>query len=129
MNAPRVDYDAIADIYDSIPYREKTVDPELRAFVAQRVSADEIVVLDIGCGTGNQLVANHSALNSAQMIGLDRFAGMLRQACRKAPEIGWVQGDGSVLPFHGESIDFVSCQFALHHISQKDRMLRETSTK
>ena len=33
MRQARVDYDAIADLYDSTPYRMKPVDPELLAFV------------------------------------------------------------------------------------------------
>jgi SAM-dependent methyltransferase len=127
MNKPlRVDYDAIADLYDSTPYRTKAVDPELLAFIRQRASRDKLSVLDIGCGTGNQLIANCAALTSARMVGLDRSSGMLRQARLKASAMAWVQGDGSMLPFRAESFDFVTCQFALHHIQDKAGMLRDT---
>ena len=44
----------------------------------------------------------------------------------KAPEITWVQADGSVLPFETDSFDFITCQFALHHIHDKAAMLRES---
>jgi ubiquinone/menaquinone biosynthesis C-methylase UbiE len=120
----RVDYDAIAHLYDATPYRVKPVDPEFTSFVKQ-FPADELAALDIGCGTGNQLIANRGALRSAWMVGVDRFVGMLKQAERKAPEIAWVQADGSELPFQDQSFDFVSCQFVFHHISNKSRCLRD----
>jgi len=123
MKSARVDYDAIADSYDSTPYRTKLVDPELLAFIGQRVSSDELVALDIGCGTGNQLIANCAALISAQLIGVDRSSGMLKQARRKAPNIAWVQADAAAPPFQAESFDFVTCQFAFHHIQDKSENL------
>jgi ubiquinone/menaquinone biosynthesis C-methylase UbiE len=36
-----------------------------------------------------------------------------------------VQAEGAVLPFRAESFDFISCQFAFHHLPDKTRMLRE----
>jgi SAM-dependent methyltransferase len=122
----RVDYDAIAHLYDSGPHRTKTVDPELLAFIEQRISGDLTSILDVGCGTGNQLIADRLVLPSAQLVGLDRSLGMLRQARLKAPDIAWVHADASATPFQTESFDFISCQFALHHIQDKVGMLRET---
>jgi ubiquinone/menaquinone biosynthesis C-methylase UbiE len=116
MKAPRVDYDAIAGLYDATPYRTKPVDPELLAFGGRRGSGDRLAVLDIGCGTGNQLIADRAAPISAAPVGLDRSLGMLRQARPRAPEIAWVQADAAALPFREQSFDFVSCQFALHHM-------------
>jgi 2-polyprenyl-3-methyl-5-hydroxy-6-metoxy-1,4-benzoquinol methylase len=58
---PRVHYDAIAHLYDRQPYRGKTVDPELLAFVAQRAPVAALSILDVGCGTGNQVEARHSS--------------------------------------------------------------------
>jgi len=127
MRPVRVDYDAIAHFYDSQPHRTKTVDPELLAFVEQRTpGASPASILDVGCGTGNQLIANQPVLPSARLVGLDRSLGMLRQARPKARDITWVQADALALPFPTESFDFISCQFALHHIQDKIGMLRET---
>jgi ubiquinone/menaquinone biosynthesis C-methylase UbiE len=121
---PRVNYDTIAHLYDTQPYRAKTVDPELLAFLGQCESLDTLSILDVGCGTGNQLVANRAVVPQARLVGLDRSLGMLRQAQSKAPDIAWVQADGAALPLQVESFDFVTCQYALHHIQDKAGMLR-----
>ena len=119
-----VDYDAIAHLYDSQPYREKAVDPELVTFMAQRGCADRPSILDIACGTGNQLVANRSIMPNVRLVGLDRSFGMLRQARPKVRDIAWVQADGAMLPFPPDSFDFITCQFGFHHLPDKAGMLR-----
>ena len=121
----RADYDAIAPLYDSGPARIRGVDPELLAFVEQRASPEALSLLDIGCGTGSQLIANRSAEPDARMVGVDRSAGMLRQACRKSRAVAWVQADAAALPFPALSFDFISCQFAFHHFQAKAGMLRD----
>jgi ubiquinone/menaquinone biosynthesis C-methylase UbiE len=120
----RVDYDEIAHLYDTQPYRARAADRELLAFAGQREAAD-LAILDIGCGTGTQLITNRAALARPSYVGLDRSVGMLRQARLKAPDIAWVQADGAALPFAARSFDFVCCQFAFHHIGDKAGMLRE----
>ena len=111
-----VDYDAIAHLYDGQPYRAKTVDSELVAFLAQHGSLTSLSLLDIACGTGSQLVANRAIAPNAQLVGLDRSIGMLGQARSKGVKIAWVQAEGAMLPFRPESFDFVSCQFGFHHV-------------
>jgi ubiquinone/menaquinone biosynthesis C-methylase UbiE len=125
QRSSRVDYDAIAELYDSSPHREKSVDPELLAFLPARKSATNLSLLDIACGTGNQLIANRSVTLGAQLVGLDGSLGMLWQARRKAADIAWVHGDSSELPFTSASFDFVSCQYAFHHFRDQATMLRE----
>jgi ubiquinone/menaquinone biosynthesis C-methylase UbiE len=122
--ALRVDYDAIAHLYDAQPYRARSADAELVAWAAARAAAD-LTVLDIGCGTGNQLIANRSALPQAWFAGLDRSVGMLRQARRKSAQSAWVEGDAAALPFAAASFEFVYSQFVFHHVDDKAGMLRE----
>ena len=76
-------------------------------------------VLDIACGTGNQLIADRSLAPLARLVGIDGSLGMLRQARQKAADIQWVHGDSAALPFATASFDFVSCQYALHHFRDK----------
>lgn len=121
----RVNYDTIAHLFDGQPYRAKSADAELLAFMSQRSGADSLSILDIGCGTGNQLVVNRPVVPEARLVGLDRSLGMLRQAQPKAADIGWVQADGAKLPFRAASFDFVSCQHVFHHVRDKTAMVRE----
>ena len=114
----RVDYDAIADLYDGQPYRRKTVDPELVTFIAQHASSDRLSLLDIACGTGSQLVANRPIIPDARLVGLDRSFGMLAQARSKVSDIAWVRADGAKMPFRAESFDFICCQFGFHHLAE-----------
>ena len=104
MRQPRVDNNAIAELYDSAPYRTRPVDPELLAFLGERPSAAGLTLLDIGCGTGKQLIADRAAVAPAQMVGVDRFVGMLKQAQTKAPQIAWVQDVGGNLMVLAEEV-------------------------
>jgi ubiquinone/menaquinone biosynthesis C-methylase UbiE len=123
--SPRMNYDAIAHLYDTQPYREKSVDPELLAFVVQRSSAVSLHILDIACGTGNQLLANRAVLPQACWVGVDRSLGMLRQARRKAADIVWMQADAAALSLPAQRFDFITCQYAFHHVLDKRGMLKE----
>lgn len=120
----RLNYDAIAHLYDAQPYRAKTPDPELARFLAQVRSAD-VRALDLGCGTGNQQVANRAAHPEVTFVGADLFGGMLAQAAAKSRDISWVQCDGAELCFPDRSFDYVSSQFSLHHVREKARYFRE----
>jgi ubiquinone/menaquinone biosynthesis C-methylase UbiE len=106
QRSSRVDYDAIAPLYDSQPHREKSPDPALAAFLAERSALGTALLLDIACGTGSQLVANRAIASSARMVGFDGSLGMVRQARAKSAEIGWVHGDSSALPFASDTFDF-----------------------
>jgi ubiquinone/menaquinone biosynthesis C-methylase UbiE len=121
----RINYDAIAHLYDGQPYRNKTVDPELVTFVAHHASSDRLSLLDIACGTGSQLVANRPIIPDARLVGLGRSFGMLAQARSKGSDIACVQADGAELPFRARSFDFICCQFGFHHLPDKAGMLGE----
>lgn len=123
---PRVNYDQIAHLYDSQPYRSRAVDPEFLTFRHERRAVGPLVMLDIACGTGNQLVANREGAPGCIAFGADRSLGMLHQANAKTREIAWLQADSAALPFAAGSFDFVGCQYAFHHFSDKAAMLRET---
>lgn len=121
----RVNYDAIADAYDTHPFRKKDVDSDLLAFLKERPGTGPLSILDIGCGTGAQLVVDYPREPSARLVGLDRFKGMLRQARKKSRDIHWIQGDGAGLPFKDESFDFVTSQYSFHHVQNKRSTISE----
>lgn len=120
----RVNYDSIAPGYDSQPMRAKSADPYLRQYLAEHPErSDSMSILDLCCGTGSQLIANRTFCPTARMVGLDLFDGMLRQARRKAPDLLWVQADAARPPLTDGSFDFISNQFAFHHIRDKPAAL------
>lgn len=121
----RVNYDAIAESYDAHPFRKKEADPDLLAFLKERPGLASPAVLDVGCGTGNQLVADLPQAPSARLVGLDRFRGMLRQARKKSRDIRWLQGDGARLPFKEASFDFITSQYSFHHVQDKPAVVAE----
>jgi ubiquinone/menaquinone biosynthesis C-methylase UbiE len=125
MPSSRVDYDLIAESYDRQPYRGKSAGPELAAFLTEHGSPATPALLDVACGTGNQLIATRSMAPTAWMVGVDGSLGMLRRAQGKSPNIGWVHADAAALPLHSVSFDFISCQYAFHHFRDKAAMLGE----
>lgn len=120
----RIDYDAVAQQYDSHPYRGKEIDPELVSFAEER-GVQKLRILDVACGTGNQLIANRDRYPEMEMTGCDLSRGMLEVARSKSAEIAWVHADLKALPFEGGSFDYVTCQYAFHHVTDKLRGLEE----
>lgn len=121
----RLNYDLIADRYDE-PSRDYTADPHLEQHIrAKPANEPPARVLDIGCGTGKQLAANRERSPGLALFGVDRFAGMLRQARRRCATAGWTQADGSALPFAADTFDYACNQFAYQHMVHRERMIAE----
>ena len=120
----RIDYDEVAELYDGQPYRQKSPDPILAAFVAERPPIPT-AVLDVACGTGNQLVANVTRFPQLEYVGADASQGMLAVARRKSDRITWVHAESHDLPFDDEAFDYLTCQFAYHHFADLPGALHE----
>ncbi|HEV8247425.1 MAG TPA: methyltransferase domain-containing protein, partial [Polyangiaceae bacterium] len=127
MSQRRVDYDRIGRRYDDETVRQREADPKLIEYLSAHESADGegLAMLDIACGTGIQLLANGKRFPALKMQGLDLSAAMLEAARAKRPDIEWLQGDASKLPFSDASFDYVSSQFCFHHFSDKAAVLAE----
>jgi ubiquinone/menaquinone biosynthesis C-methylase UbiE len=123
---PRVDYDRIAHLYDE-PIRDHAPDEHFRRCLAARPDLDPASahILDVGCGTGKQLVADRSEWPGAVLVGVDRFRGMLRVARRRGHEIGWIQGDGARLPLASDQFDYATNQFSYQHIAGRESFVHE----
>ena len=123
----RVNYDLIAHLYDE-PERDYEPDVNLVRYIAERSknNANSFHVLDMGCGTGKQLTANHKKYPEIEMVGLDRFSGMLVQARQRCPEISWIQGDSTQTFIESNYFDYITNQFSYHHIHEKSKLLSET---
>ena len=82
-------------------------------------------VLDVAVGTG--LVAREALEivgSAGRVIGIDPSIGMLSQAAGSLP-IGLVQGRAEELPFAPDAFDFLCMGFALRHVSDLTRTLRQ----
>ena len=83
QRSSRVDYDAIAERYDSTPHREKSADPELIAFLAARRPTASLTLLDIACGTGNQQIANRSVAPNQGLSASTAHSACCARRCAK----------------------------------------------
>jgi len=119
----RIDYDAIAHLYDE-PRRDHPPDSRLESFVAERRTT-ALRVLDVGCGTGKQLAANRARFSGIVPVGVDRSAGMLRIARARDPSVAWIRGDAQALPLSSSAFDYVTNQFSYPHIADKTRFVNE----
>ena len=126
---PRVDYDAIAPLYDE-PARDHAVDSHVVDLLTEADPGQRPLIVDLGCGTGKQLAANLEAAPTdlAQFVGLDYSIGMLKQAQRRAPQVQWIQGDNARLPFRAGCVHYATNQFSYSHVRTPSRMWRQIYT-
>jgi ubiquinone/menaquinone biosynthesis C-methylase UbiE len=77
-------------------------------------------VLDVGCGTGEQLASY--AKPGCELIGIDLSPSMLEVASRKlASSARLLLEDATHMSFPDASFDLVTCVLALHEMPAEDR--------
>lgn len=116
FSAKRVEaaYDVVAEDYqasfgddlDQLPLDRRMLDQVAR-------SANDGLVLDLGCGTGT--AGSYVSSLGARVVGLDLSFGMLR-ACGSAGGFSFVQGDMRQLPFESGSFAAVVCYYSIQHL-------------
>ncbi len=90
---------------------------------------DELVLADLGCGTG--YMARALAPFAGRLICVDPSPGMLAEARKQlahVPEgttVEYRQGDFDRLPFEDGELDGAVAGMVLHHLERPDRALRE----
>jgi ArsR family transcriptional regulator len=85
-------------------------------------------ILDIGCGIGN--ASSLIAPFVSRVVGLDRESAMLDVAQKRpdlSPNIEFVQGDATKLPFENDSFDVSMFCLVLHHVEDAESTMREAS--
>src|SRR5438552_2777069 len=70
-------------------------------------------LLDLGCGAG--WAAGMANREARRVVGLDFSRTALLLAIKHSPQIQWLQGDGTALPFADGSFDRLFCNGALEH--------------
>jgi demethylmenaquinone methyltransferase / 2-methoxy-6-polyprenyl-1,4-benzoquinol methylase len=117
-------FDRIAPVYDAMN-RLMTAGLDQRW---RRATVDAVVrpgdrVLDACCGTGDLAVA--AAAAGGKVTGVDFSRPMLDRACRKAPEIEWIEGDALALPFEDGAFDAATVGFGVRNLADLEGGLRE----
>lgn len=89
-------------------------------------ASDGDIVLDIGCGSGVQIMTLKIDLPKF-VIGTDISLDALTYAKTKnIPNSEFVQCDAQYLPFKNYSIDKIICAEVLEHLPHPDQMINET---
>jgi ubiquinone/menaquinone biosynthesis C-methylase UbiE/uncharacterized protein YbaR (Trm112 family) len=78
-------------------------------------------LLDLGCGTGNVLMAGKQYFKES--LGVDLSPGMLAVSRERNFEV--ICADIENVPLNGGSADIVTCFSVLHHLYQQEKFFRE----
>ena len=82
-------------------------------------------VLDIATGPG--YVAARAAERGADSVGLDFSETMLALARSRSPNVEFVRGDATELPFPDDSFDAATCAFLLLHLGRPKAAVAEAA--
>lgn len=111
------DYDGIARFYDQVT--GWALKPMRRAMASLAAKSGAASVLDIGCGTGLQLLELER--HGIRAVGVDNSAAMLEVARRRlyhalngANTAGLIAASGAELPFEADSFDLAIFSLVLH---------------
>ncbi len=80
-------------------------------------------VLDLAAGTGTSSLPFASA--GAEVVSSDFSLGMLAEGRRRYPELPFVAGDATSLPFADDAFDAVTMSFGLRNVVDVDGALAE----
>lgn len=120
-------YDLLAPKFDKTPFR--TPDALLEAMVPHFGAAPVRTALDLCCGTGAATAVVRRVATEG-VVGVDRSAGMLREAARRAAErdderarapVRFLRADALSLPFDG-AFDLAISFGAFGHILEDDEL-------
>lgn len=93
--------------------------------------ADELTVMDYGCGPGNDLVGFSEFSRPARLIGVDVSKTALAVAQRrlalheKSAELIQIEEDGNRIPLPDETVDLVHSSGVLHHVKHLESAIKE----
>lgn len=86
--------------------------------LTSRGHSRKATIVDLGCGTGELVLAISRRLLDARIVGLDRSPSMLLWAHRHSTTDGrlrFMTGDAAVMPFADGTVDLVVSTLSLHH--------------
>ena len=118
-------FDAVASRYDLTNdvmslWQVRVWRAVTRAAVAARPGAR---VLDLAAGTGTS--SAEYAADGADVVACDFSTGMVAEGKRRHPDIAFVAGDATALPFADASFDTVTISYGLRNVQDTAGALRE----
>ncbi|MEN5073562.1 demethylmenaquinone methyltransferase [Isoptericola cucumis] len=105
----------VASLWQDRRWRRATVD------AVAAVPGERVLDLAAGTGTSSEPFADDGAL----VVPSDFSLGMLRVGKRRRPDLSFVAGDATRLPFADGSFDAVTISFGLRNVVDTDAALRE----
>lgn len=117
----KIDYDRAAVEYA----QHRQVHPEvLRGLVLDSGMGGDSTVLEVGCGTGNYILALERQVGSA-CWGIDPSEGMLAQARARSGGVRFLPGRAERLDFPPEYFDLVYSVDVIHHVEDRRTFFQE----
>lgn len=114
-----MDYDQLAAEYA----RHRRVHPGVFQALAE-VAAPDARVLEVGCGSGNYVIALQERLGCA-CRGIDPSREMLSRARARSEAVDFMQGYAERLTFEPRSFDLVFSVDVIHHVGDRPAYLNE----
>jgi ubiquinone/menaquinone biosynthesis C-methylase UbiE len=117
---------SILDLQDQLPAVARLRDWAMAALHP----APGAVCLDVGAGTGSEVVRLASAVSpGGRAVGVEPNPGMRAEAERRARSRGsaaeFVDGDAAALPFGDREVDLVRCERVFQHLADPSAAARE----
>lgn len=117
----KIDYDAIAGQYS----RHRRIHPGvLRSLLEKMPLTGAHAVLEVGCGTGNYILALQAAAG-CKCWGIDPSAEMLAIARERNGEVTLQQGAAEKIPHPNAAFDLVFSVDVIHHVQEKGQYIQE----
>jgi SAM-dependent methyltransferase len=114
-------YEALAEEYA----RHRRVHPGvLRELIEFAKLNAESRVLEVGCGTGNYLLAIKEQAGCTA-IGVDPSEAMLAHAKERSSDAAWLIGRAEALPVPNQSLDLIFSVDVIHHVGDRAAFFAE----
>jgi SAM-dependent methyltransferase len=118
-----LNYDTLATAYA----RNRSVHPGVLAgLVETGAVTDASHILEVGCGTGNYLIALHEA-TGCRGAGIDPSSEMLAVARSRTDALYFRQGRAEALPFTPPGFDLIFSVDVIHHVEERVAFFREAA--
>jgi ubiquinone/menaquinone biosynthesis C-methylase UbiE len=117
----RRQFDSLAAHWDAMRLEDTFASYEA---ALERIPGPVGRALDVGTGTGAGARGIRARFPGAEVIGVDLAPAMLAEARRLVPEVSFVEGDASALPFDDASFDLVAHQNMIPFLDEVARVLR-----